>query len=109
MAAIIYNIELSQGVSDQRIFQFKQPSGDFLNLTGFTGKSEIRTTAGGTLVAEFDVQIAGNEVILSLDSSTTASLKSGLYVWDLLLADSLGSRDRYVQGTVKINATVTKW
>lgn len=124
MTKIIKTVEGEPGVLNLYLFRdrhfqktilFKdQHTQEAINLSGYTGKAQIRTTKNsGTLLEEFAVAILGAEgkVVLSLtDAEVTAmNLNPGTSAyWDLVLTDSVNKRLPYLAGTVSMEETVTR-
>ena len=51
---------------------------------------------------------AGGVVTIGLSTTQTASLKPGRYVYDVLLTDNSGTRDRVVEGMVIVSQGATR-
>jgi hypothetical protein len=107
------DLTLYQGADYSLTLQLKQPDGTVIDLTGWSGKSQIRNRVGGTgePAAEFnlDINATANTITLSLPYATTAALRAGKYEWDLFLQDASGRREKYLEGEVTIDARVTLW
>ena len=91
---------------------FSISSNDALDLNGFTAMSQMRKHAGSTgIAATFtaSIQNADNgQVQVGLSSVTTASLKPGRYVYDVIVSDSVGEVTRVVEGSVLVRQGVTR-
>lgn len=87
--------------------------GDYINLTDWTGKSQIRTAVtAADPMAEFDVVFTDQAlipggVLLKLDKDTTSGL-TGNGVWDVELIDNVGERRTYIAGKVIVTPQVTR-
>lgn len=106
------DLTLYQGADYSLSLQLKQPDGAVVDLTGWTGKSEIRNRAGGRLLATFGLDINTtkvNTIILSLPYTTTTTIQQGEYEWDLFLQDAVGKRSKYLEGKVIVDPAVTQW
>lgn len=126
MIAGIYNMTIEQGSTFSRLISIEQP--DLLtdptgntfepfNLTGYTARMQIRrtlesatpmlslTTENGRI--EINPGTATNEIELSIDAETTATLStSGVY--DLEIIDPNGNVSKVVRGDVTLVAEVTR-
>jgi len=122
----IYNMTIEQGSTFSRLISIEQP--DLLtdptgntfepfNLTGYTARMQIRrtlesatpmlslTTENGRI--EINPGTATNEIELSIDAETTATLStSGVY--DLEIIDPNGNVSKVVRGDVTLVAEVTR-
>jgi hypothetical protein len=91
-------------------FYFKN-AGVAMDLTGYTGKAEIRENKdAAALIVAFQVTIAPllGSIILSLTDTQTILLPDGITAWDLVLTDPHGARQNYIEGQVKVLGTVTR-
>jgi hypothetical protein len=116
----VYPLTIYKGDSFDFFFRIRGASPDggvtpgaYQNLTGFTGKAQIRaTTASDTVLAEFtvtipDQNISGNlgSVLMSLTKEQTVDLTDG--VWDIQLSSGTKSQT-YLKGKVKVIEQVTR-
>ena len=82
-----------------------------MDLTGYTGKAEIRENQDA---ADLIVAFQGTmdpligSIVLSLTDTQTILLPDGISAWDLVLTDSHGVRQSYIEGQVKVVGTVTR-
>ena len=92
-------------------FYFKT-LGDFMDLTDYTGKAEIRENKDAAdLLVALQVTIdplIGSVVISLTDTQTILIPADGTPVWDLVLTDPRGLRQGYIEGQVKVMGTVTR-
>ncbi len=85
--------------------------GAAMDLTGYTGKAEIRENKdAAALIVGFQVTIDPliGSIILSLTDTQTMLLPDGTAAWDLVLTDPHGLRQGYIEGQVKVVGTVTR-
>lgn len=94
--------------------------GDYLDLTGWTLKAQIRDTTDGTVRAEFTVEpgdqgdppaIDGGQgyVLLSLTHLQTAALPADAESrWDLQYTDTLGKVRTLLKGSVTLEGEITE-
>lgn len=87
--------------------------GDYINLTGWSGKSQIRATVEATdVLAEFSVTFtdqttAPGGVLLRLTAAQTTALPpSG--VWDVQLTNPAGEIRTFIAGRVTVAREVTR-
>ncbi|WP_298438037.1 hypothetical protein [Geobacter sp.] len=85
------------------------------DLTGYTGKSELRVVPGesGAPAAQFAVECGAdgvaNAVRLSLPSAQSALLAAKSYAFDLFIAPAGGEPTCILRGTVRGAERVTIW
>ena len=82
-----------------------------MNLTGYTGKAEIRENKdAAALIVAFQVTVDPliGSIVLSLTDTQTILLPGGIAVWDLVLTDPHGARQNYIEGQVNVLGTVTR-
>lgn len=92
-------------------------SGTFIpavNLTGYTAKMQIKTSAAGTLILELNtsngrISINGPlaAITLTISAADTTTLPSGVYVYELKLTDVSGNVSSLIFGAFEILAAVT--
>lgn len=97
------------GDSFSRTIALKDENGDPIDLTGLTGRAQIRNRPNGDLLADFTVSIptpANGEITFSLDTTQTRALP-GKGVWDLELDGGATNTHTIVSGDVKVIPDVT--
>ena len=111
--AITTNLTIDQGSDFQAVIKLFSTPTQPLDLTNFIGTSVLRrsyesTTASGVFTVA--IPVPGNgELYLSMDNSSTAVLKYGRYVYDVLISDtSTGTKTRAVEGIVTVMPQVTR-
>jgi len=91
-------------------FYFKS-LGVAMDLTGYTGKAEIRENKdAATLIVAFQVTVDPliGSIAISLTDTQTILLPVGDMAWDLVITDPHNLRQNYLEGQVKILGTVTR-
>ncbi len=80
-----------------------------VDLTGVTGRCELRGKLGGPQLATAAVLIAGNEVTLHVPASASQgwSVKIATGVFDVELVDSAGAVTSLCTGVLEISPNVT--
>ena len=81
-----------------------------IDLTGYTGTSQIRKHYSSSNSVSFTVQFndTSGEVILSLTPDQTNNMTPGRYVYDVEVVDSANIISRIVEGMVTITPSVTR-
>ena len=113
MAVYVSNIVINTGTTFSQSFTLENVNtNSVVNLSNYTIKSEMRKHPGSTTgVTTFTSSIAsasGGIVQIGLSTTQTAALKPGRYVYDVLLTDNSGTRDRVVEGMVIVSQGATR-
>ena len=111
MSVYVNNITINTGEYFSRDFYLDNLDGTPLDLTGYSGSSQIRkhtnslnTTA--TFLLSF-VDRSNGRIRLSLSAATTATLKPGRYVYDILFTDASGKKSIVIEGNILATADVS--
>ena len=109
MPARVSNIVIEQGASFTNTYFVEDSNNTVLNLGGYTGTATLAKHPSSSTKVNFNVNIVGStgSVSIGLTSGTTASLKPGRYVYDVLLTGSNGAKTRIVEGTALVTAGVS--
>ena len=105
-----YDLVVRRGETFRRVLRLKK-GGEAIDLTGWTGKAQIRPEPDSAeLVCEMELTIVPEEgkVVMIIPLSVTAGISSGVYSWDIRLTDGEGIARYYTGGAVKVMPTVTK-
>jgi hypothetical protein len=102
------DLVLYAGDSFARTFTLKESDGSAIDLTGLTGRAQVRDRAGGRLLAEFTVNVTPltGTIEVSLTATQTRALLAG-GVWDLELDGGDTNTHTIVAGKVKVHPDVT--
>ena len=116
-----YNITIEQGATFELVITVKQSNGSPMDLTGYTGSSQIRKTPlSATVVKAFTVTFldprTDGKVKLSLTDAETSALSAGetpassqsQYVYDFEITSAAGKVTRLLAGKVTVSAEVTR-
>jgi len=113
MAAIyVSNIVVNSGSDFTQTFTLENTdSNSALNLTGYSVSAQMRKHAGSTTATDFTTSVeipeTDGKVTISLTSTQTSNLKSGRYVYDILIEkDSV--KTRIIEGMVLVREGVTR-
>ena len=110
--AVYSNIVIDQGADYTASIDVTDADGDAVDLTGHTGKGQIRKTYSSSTAVDFTVNVkapATNGVLtIGLTNTQTNAMKAGRYVYDveLRLADSTLEKVHY--GIITVLPEVTK-
>ena len=112
-AVYVSNLVINSGATFQQQFELESSSSNSAtNLSGFHVAAQMRKHAGSTSVAatftSSIVDADAGTIRVGLSSVTTAGLKSGRYVYDVILTDTSNEVTRVVEGSVLVRAGVTR-
>ena len=113
MAVYVSNIIINTGTTFNQSYTLESiNTNSVLDLTDYTIKSEMRkhpgSTTGVTTFTSTIASAAGGVVTIGLSTNQTAALKPGRYVYDIILTDDDGIRDRVVEGMVIVSQGATR-
>lgn len=109
------NFQVDQNTTFQFIIDYKDEFDTPIDLTGASGKLQVRDTAGGSKLAFTLTSPLGGIVISPLTGRVTVTMTptqtSKLFypksVYDLILIDSNSNRIKLLEGFLTLNRTVT--
>ena len=112
MAAVyVSNLVLNTGTTFSQTFTLEDSeSNSVLDLTGYSVDSQMKKHPSSSTKTTFDATVlnAGGGVIrVGLSSTASLGLKSGRYVYDVLITDRSNTVPRVVEGSVLVRAGVT--
>ena len=110
--AVYSNIVIDQGADYTASIDVTDADGDAVDLTGHTGKGQIRKTYSSSTAVDFTVNVkapATNGVLtIGLTNNQTNAMKAGRYVYDVEITSSAGTKTRVLEGQVEITPGVTQ-
>jgi hypothetical protein len=110
--ARISNLTIDQGTTYTASITVSDDAGLVRDLTGYTGRSQMRRSYYTTSNTAFTVTITApltGVVTLGLTSAQTTNVKAGRYVYDLELVNSNTlTVERVVEGIVTVYPEATK-
>ena len=104
------DLTITQGETYSTSLPIKNANNNPVNLTGYTGASQLRRHPSALTAYNFSVTTSGNTgiVTLSLSTQDSAAIPDGRYVYDTKITDSLGKVTVVYNGIVDIIARVTR-
>lgn len=114
MASVyVNNLVINAGSDFSQSFTLEaSENNSALDLNGYTVESQMRKWAGGSTATSFNAEIvdppSSGQVLVSLGSTQTTDLKPGRYVYDVLVTDPLGYKNRVIEGMVLVREGVTR-
>ena len=109
----ITNIVLYTGTDFAQSFVLEDyRSNSVLDLTGYTGKGQLKKYASESKAGEFSFTLANDpktgRFTIEMLSGVTSTLKPGSYMYDILIKDPSGTVTRAVEGTALVKKSVTR-
>ena len=110
--ASISNLTIDQGTTYSVTITVNDDTGSARNLTGYTGRSQMRRSYYTSANTAFTVSVtnpANGEISITLTAAQTANVKAGRYVYDLELVNANSTTvERVVEGVVTVYPEVTR-
>jgi len=110
--AIYSDITIDRGSSYTQTVVVSAANGAIQNLTGYSARGKIRKSYASTTSVDFTITIPNptfGELVVSLSSSTSLSLKSGRYVYDIeIYKTSPAEVVRVLEGQVEVTPSVVQ-
>jgi hypothetical protein len=114
MAAVyVNNLIVNSGADFSQSFTLEgSDTNSSFDLTGYTVESQMRKWAGSSNATSFTATIESpptiGQILLRLNSTQTTNLKAGRYVYDVVIIDEYGIRNRVIEGMVLVTEGVTR-
>ena len=108
--AVKANLIIDQGTSYSVTITVQDTTESVIDLTEFTGASQIRKHYSSANSTAFTVTLGGvhGTVALTMNAATTNGLIAGRYVYDVELTDSSNLVSRVIEGIVTVTPSVTR-
>jgi hypothetical protein len=114
MAAVyVNNLVINAGADFSQTFTLESTNNNsVLNLTGYTVESKMRKWSGSSSATTFTTSVispaTSGKISIGLTSGQTSSLKSGRYVYDVVITDGSSIKYRVIEGMVLVREGVTR-
>lgn len=105
------NLVIDQGTDYSTVVNVTTDDGDAIDLTGYTGRGQIRKHYTSSNSVSFNVSVSnaiGGQVSLALTANQTSRIASGRYVYDVEVVSSANIVSRIVEGIVTLTPEVTR-
>ena len=83
-----------------------------LNLTGYSVISQMRKWSGSSNAISFTTSIeipsTSGRILIELTAAQTTTIKPGRYVYDVVIVDEFGVKNRVIEGMVLVTEGVTR-
>lgn len=114
MAAVyVNNLVVNAGADFSQSFTLEgSETNSAFDLTGYTAAAQMRKWAGSSSSTTFDTSIeipsTAGKILIKLTSDQTIVLKPGRYVYDVVITDEFGVKNRVIEGMVLVTEGVTR-
>ena len=110
MSVYVNNISINSGTSFYRDFYLDDINGNSIDLTGYTGKSEVRkhpesVGAATTFTLGF-VDRPNGRIRLSLTRQETEKIKPGRYCYDVMFTDTSNKKSIVIEGNILVSPDI---
>ena len=113
MAAVyVNNLVINSGSDFSQSFTLEGTNNSPFNLTGYEVDAQMRKWSGSSTAITFTTYIelpsTSGRILISLSSENTVNIRPGRYVYDVMIADSFGIKNRVIEGMVLVREGVTR-
>lgn len=114
MASVyVNNLVINAGSDFTQSFTLEgSESNSAFSLSGYTVQSQMRKWSGSSSATTFTSEIAvpstSGRIIIKLTSNQTKDLKPGRYVYDVVIIDNEGIKNKVIEGMVLVREGVTR-
>ena len=110
--AVVYtnNLIINGGTDYSQEYDFFANDGTAANLTNYSAKAQLRKHKGSSTAVSFTVGFVNRtkgKIKLSIPSWTTAKLKPGRYVYDVMFTKPNGEKDIILEGNINVRAGIS--
>lgn len=111
-----YNVLIDQGSTYTLALTYKDSNGTAINLTGYTAAMQVRDTVNSATTV-LSLSSPSNGIVITgatglinitITAAQTTALIANTYVYDLEITSGSGVVTRLIQGSVIVNAEVTR-
>jgi hypothetical protein len=104
------NLVMDQGADFSATITLTDESGNLIDLSGYTGRSQMRKFYTSNTYYTFDVTLNANtaSILLTMSAANTNQISSGRYVYDLEVISGGSVVSRILEGIVTVTPQVTR-
>lgn len=110
--ATTLNLYIDQNSDFRETVSVTNDAGELRDLSNCNAYAQLRKTYATVSNVEFDISINNpdeGEIILEIPAATTANIKSGRYVYDMILVGEDTIREKIVEGIVTVYPSSTRF
>jgi len=104
------NLVMDQGADFSATITLTDEFGNLIDLSGYTGRSQMRKFYTSNTYYTFDVTLNANtaSILLTMSAANTNQISSGRYVYDLEVISGGSVVSRILEGIVTVTPQVTR-
>ena len=105
------NLVIDQGTDYSTVVNVTDDDDNPINLTGYTGRGQIRKHYTSSNAVSFSVSVSNAELgqlTLALTATQTSNMAASRYVYDVEVVSSANIVSRIIEGIVTITPEVTR-
>jgi len=107
--AIKANLTIDQGSDFSVTFNLTDENGVALDLTGYTGRAQMRKSPTSSTKKDFTVSVeVSGSITLSMTSEYTSGITATRYMYDAEIISSGNSVTRVVEGIATVTPEITR-
>tara|TARA_B100001996_G_scaffold160824_1_gene122634 strand:+ start:6862 stop:7200 length:339 start_codon:yes stop_codon:yes gene_type:complete len=111
MASAVSNLLIYQGADFNIDFTVENDNGTEFDMTGYSAACKIKkhytSSTSQAVSTAILTPVTAGRVQLSLSAAQTTAMKSGRYVYDVVITAASGLKTRVLEGTVSVLEGVT--
>ena len=110
MAVYVHNLTIIAGADYSQDYDMLETGGQVIDLTNYSAKAQLRKHKGSATAVSFTVGFPNRvegKINMSIPSWTTANLKEGRYVYDVLFTKPGGKKEIVLEGRVHVRAGIS--
>ena len=111
--SVVYvnNITVDSGEDFSQDFTLYESGGKLVDLTNYGAKGQLRKHADSRTAITFQIEFVdrvNGKIALNIPRWTTSLLKSGRYVYDVMVTKPNGTKEMVLEGTALVRPGVSK-
>ena len=111
MASAVSNLIIYQGADFITDFTIENDNGTLFDLTGYSVACQIKkhytSSTSTTVTGAILTPATAGQIQLSLGNVVTTAMKSGRYVYDVVITSTTGQKTRVFEGSISVLEGVT--
>ena len=113
MAAVyVNNLVINTGANFSQLFTLEgSATNSSFNLTNYSAAAQMRKWSGSTSAITFTTTVeseSAGQILLRLTAAQTAEIKPGRYIYDVVITDEYGVKNRVIEGMVLVREGATR-
>ena len=109
--ALYEELQIDQASTFEYTVTLSNPNGTGFDLTSYTATGRLKRSYSSSTAVDFNISYStpatDGKVRLYLSDETTAAMKAGHYVWDVVIENASGEKFRVIEGIAEVNPGVT--